>query len=44
MATLSESKAKAMPLSQFMAQFMKLGKQPKKRASEALADYKRKSK
>ena len=43
MAHLSEAKAKALPLNQFMARFIKLGK-PKKRASEALSDYKRKAK
>jgi hypothetical protein len=43
MATLSEAKAKTLPLNQFMGQFIRLAK-PKKRASEALSDYKRKLK
>jgi hypothetical protein len=41
MATLSENKAKALPLNAFMAQYLK-GMRPKKRASEALDEYKRK--
>jgi exonuclease VII small subunit len=40
MAYLSESKSKAMPLNEFMAQYIK-GLKLKKRASEALEDYKR---
>ncbi len=42
MATLSEAKAKAMPLNQFLAQFLKMPLKPAKRAKEALAQFKRK--
>jgi hypothetical protein len=44
MAVLSEARAKAMPLNQFMAQFLKLPARSAKRAKEALAEFKKKPK
>jgi len=44
MATLSENRAKAMPLNQFMAQFLKVPARGAKRAKEALEEFRKKPK
>jgi hypothetical protein len=44
MAVLSQARAKAMPLNQFMAQFLKMVPPGTRRAKEALAEFKKRGK